>query len=207
MSQSLLQELMQALRVLPGVGKRTAQRMAFHVLQREPESARQLAQVMERALDQIRPCRACRTLTEQPLCNICSGSTRNSELLCVVETPADQMSIEDLGQYNGYYFVLHGHLSPLDRIGPKEIGVDQLLARVTELGVREVILATNFTLEGEATAGYLSSRLREQGVSSSRLAHGVPSGGELEYIDQGTLARAIAERRQLRDSTPDPTNE
>ena len=187
----LVERLMESLRVLPGVGPKTAQRMAMHLLERDRDGGRRLAAVLEQALEEVGYCRRCRTLTEEEICSICSSGRRDEALLCVVESPADQLAIEEAGGYRGRYFVLHGHLSPLDGIGPEDIGLEQLEARVAEGGVTEVILATNPTVEGEATAHYIAAQLSPHGVSLSRLAYGVPMGGELEYVDGGTLSRAF----------------
>ena len=187
----LVDRLMESLRVLPGVGPKTAQRMAMHLLERDREGGKRLADVMAVAIEEVGYCRRCRTLTEQDICTLCESARRDDAVLCVVESPADQLAIEDAGGYRGRYFVLHGHLSPLDGIGPEDIGLDQLEARVAEGGVEELILATNPTVEGEATAHYIASQLSPLGVKLSRLAYGVPMGGELEYVDGGTLSRAF----------------
>jgi len=192
----LLQQLMEALRCLPGVGPKSAQRMTFHLLERDPEGALRLAKALTEAVERVGRCSRCRTLSEDPLCPLCASQRRDRRLLCVVETPADVLAVEQSGAYAGLYFVLGGHLSPLDGIGPEEIGVDALLARARE-GVEEVILATNPTVEGEATAHYIGELLREQGVGVSRIAHGVPLGGELEYVDGSTLTRALAGRKPI----------
>lgn len=192
----LLQQLMEALRCLPGVGPKSAQRMTFHLLERDPEGALRLAKALTEAVERVGRCSSCRTLSEDPLCPLCASQRRDRRLLCVVETPADVLAVEQSGAYTGLYFVLGGHLSPLDGIGPEEIGVDALLARARE-GVEEVILATNPTVEGEATAHYIGELLREQGVGVSRIAHGVPLGGELEYVDGSTLTRALAGRKPI----------
>lgn len=187
----LVDRLLEALRVLPGVGPKTAQRMALHLLERDRDGGRRLAGVLAQALEEVGYCRRCRTLTEEEMCTLCASPRRDDGLLCVVESPADMLAIEDAGGYRGHYFVLHGHLSPLDGIGPEDIGLDQLDARLDEGGVEEVILATNPTVEGEATAHYIAEQLRERGMRLSRLAYGVPMGGELEYVDGGTLSRAF----------------
>lgn len=187
----LVEKLMTSLRVLPGVGPKTAQRMAMHLLERDRDGGRRLTAVLGEALERVGYCRRCRTLTEEALCALCESTRRDDALLCVVESPADQLAIEEAGGYRGRYFVLHGHLSPLDGIGPEDIGLDQLEARVAEGGVEEVILATNPTVEGEATAHYIAAQLSPHGVGLSRLAYGVPMGGELEYVDGGTLSRAF----------------
>ncbi|MDW5376699.1 recombination mediator RecR [Halomonas sp. HP20-15] len=187
----LVDRLLEALRVLPGVGPRTAQRMALHLLERERDGGRRLVEVLGTALEQVGYCQRCRTLTEEPTCVLCRSARRDGALLCVVESPADMLAIEDAGGYHGHYFVLHGHLSPLDGIGPDDIGLELLDARLDEGGVEEVILATNPTVEGEATAHYIAEQIRERGLRLSRLAYGVPMGGELEYVDGGTLSRAF----------------
>jgi len=187
----LVDRLLETLRVLPGVGPRTAQRMALHLLERDREGGRRLVTVLGEALERVGYCRRCRTLTEEPVCELCRSARRDASLLCVVESPADMLAIEDAGGYRGHYFVLHGHLSPLDGIGPEDIGLDQLEQRLDEGGVAEVILATNPTVEGEATAHYIAEQIRERGLTLSRLAYGVPMGGELECVDGGTLSRAF----------------
>lgn len=194
----LVDRLLEALRVLPGVGPKTAQRMALHLLERDRDGGRRLAEVLARALEEVGYCRRCRTLTEEAMCSLCTSTRRDEALLCVVESPADMLAIEEAGGYRGHYFVLHGHLSPLDGIGPEDIGLDQLDERLDEGGVEEVILATNPTVEGEATAHYIAEQLRERGMRLSRLAYGVPMGGELEYVDGGTLSRAFNGRLPFR---------
>ncbi|CAG2126607.1 Recombination protein RecR [Cupriavidus yeoncheonensis] len=196
-----LQALIEALRVLPGVGPKSAQRMAYHLLQHDREGARKLGDALRGAADHIRHCARCNTFTEQEICETCLDDRRDGSILCVVETPADQIMIEQTLTYRGKYFVLMGRLSPLDGIGPKEIHLDRLLARATDpdMGgpVSEVIVATNFTSEGEATAHYIGEMLKARGLKVSRLARGVPVGGELEYVDAGTIARAVMDRRNL----------
>lgn len=187
----LVDRLLESLRVLPGVGPKTAQRMALHLLERERQGGERLAAVLSQALAEVGYCRRCRTLTEEELCGLCSSTRRDERLLCVVESPADMLAIEEAGGYHGQYFVLHGHLSPLDGIGPDDIGLDQLDARLAEEGVDEMILATNPTVEGEATAHYIANQLIGREIRLSRLAYGVPMGGELEYVDGGTLSRAF----------------
>lgn len=196
MFSPLIDELIAALRVLPGVGPKSAQRMAFHLLERNRAGASNLAHALQRAVAQVARCRQCRTLTEQPLCRICANPRRESGILCVVENPADVLALEQAGSFNGLYFVLHGHLSPIDGIGPAELGMVELRERLQQ-GVQEMIVATGSTMEGEATAHYLGERARELGITASRIAHGVPMGGELEYIDGNTLAHALASRREL----------
>ncbi|MDI4637903.1 MULTISPECIES: recombination mediator RecR [Halomonadaceae] len=187
----LVDRLLESLRVLPGVGPKTAQRMALHLLEREREGGERLASVLAEALAEVGYCQRCRTLTEEEVCGLCRSTRRDERLLCVVESPADMLAIEEAGGYRGQYFVLHGHLSPLDGIGPEDIGLDQLEARLAEDGVDEVILATNPTVEGEATAHYIATQLTGRQIRLSRLAYGVPMGGELEYVDGGTLSRAF----------------
>jgi recombination protein RecR len=193
----LLNELIEALRCLPGVGAKTAQRMAFHVLERDRAGARQLAEKLEAAVERIGNCVRCRTFSEEKICALCASAARDATLLCIVETPADQLAIEQATGFRGRYFVLLGRLSPLDGLGPKELGLDLLAARLAEGEVREMIVATNPTVEGEATAHMLSGIARSAGVRATRLAHGVPLGGELEYIDRGTLAHAFGSRQNL----------
>ncbi len=199
MFSPLIDELIMALRCLPGVGPKSAQRMALQILEHDRPGAQRLAESLVKAVEGVKRCGRCRTLTEQPLCGICANERRDSSLLCVVETPADVLAIEQAGSYQGKYFVLLGHLSPIDGVGPEDIGIDQLLQLLRDEAVGEIILATNPTVEGEATAYYISERAREQGVPVSRIAHGVPLGGELEYIDGGTLAHAFASRRILQE--------
>ncbi|WP_281648682.1 recombination mediator RecR [Parendozoicomonas sp. Alg238-R29] len=195
----LIVQLMESLQCLPGVGPKSAQRMVLHLLERDREGAAKLSSALKEAVDGVGHCQRCRTLTEKDICDICTRPERGTGQLCVVETPADVLAIEQAGGFQGRYFVLMGHLSPIDGIGPDDIGVDQLLAQVAGDGIKEVILATNPTVEGEATAHYIASGLREKGVKVSRIAHGVPLGGELEYIDGGTLMHAFAGRRELVD--------
>ena len=192
-----LAALIEALRTLPGVGPKSAQRMAFHLLQDGRPGARALSEALASALDSVARCRRCRMLTETELCSICAAPQRDTALLCVVESPADVVAIESSGSYHGRYFVLMGHLSPLDGIGPEQLGVRELEALLAEGSVRELILATNSTVEGEATAHFLSELAVRRGVRASRIAHGVPVGGELEYVDGGTLAHALAGRQSL----------
>jgi len=197
MFSPLIDELMSSLRCLPGVGPKSAQRMALHLLERDKVGAERLAKSLQRAIDGVGRCTRCRTLTEQSLCGICRNERRDTSLLCVVETPADVLAIEQAGTYQGKYFVLLGHLSPIDGVGPEDIGVDQLLRLLQEEPIQEVILATNPTVEGEATAFYISERAKPLNVTVSRIAHGVPLGGELEFIDGGTLAHAFSLRRSI----------
>jgi recombination protein RecR len=192
-----LERLLQALRVLPGVGPRSAQRMAFHLLQHDRAGAGELGEALSAALTSVRRCAKCNNFTEEEVCALCRSPRRDAALLCVVETPADLAMVEQTLAYSGMYFVLMGRLSPLDGVGPRDIGLDRLLARTGEGEVREVILATNFTNEGEATAHYIAEMLRSRGVKVSRIAPGVPVGGELEYVDAGTISQALLERREI----------
>jgi len=193
----LIRRLMEALRCLPGVGNKTAQRMAYHLLERDRDGGRRLAQALLKAMDEVGKCRDCRTLCENDRCSLCASATRDTSLLCVVETPVDIDAIEQATDFRGRYFVLMGHLSPLDGIGPQQLGLDQLSERFAAGELKEVILATNPTIEGEATAQYISELAQERGIRTTRIAHGVPVGGELEYIDSGTLSHAFSGRREL----------
>ncbi len=194
----LIGRLIEALRCLPGVGPKSAQRMAYYLLERNRDGARRLAAALQDAADRVGRCESCRTLSESALCGLCAaGDRRNSAQLCVVEHPADVQAIEQTTSYQGLYFVLMGHLSPLDGIGPTDIGLDRLAGRFARGDVREVILATNPTVEGEATAHYIADIARQHGVRASRIAYGVPFGGELEYVDSGTLSHALAGRRDI----------
>lgn len=183
--------------MLPGVGPRSAQRMAYHLLQHDRPGAEELARALEGALASVRRCTRCNNFSEDEVCGLCRSSRRDAALLCVVETPADLATVEQTLSYSGMYFVLMGRLSPLDGVGPKDVGLDRLLARATEPEVREVILATNFTNEGEATAHYIAEMLRSRDVRVSRIARGVPLGGELEYVDVGTISQALLDRRGI----------
>ncbi len=194
---SRLAELIEALRALPGVGPKSAQRMAFHLLQEGRAGAQTLARTLEAALASVTRCRRCRMFAEQELCAICASPQRESALLCVVESPADVVAIEQSGSFRGRYFVLMGHLSPLDGVGPEQLGVRELEAILDEGAVRELILATNPTVEGEATAHFLAELALRRGLAASRIAHGVPIGGEIEYVDGGTLARALSGRQSV----------
>ena len=189
-----LARLIDALRALPGVGPKTAQRMAFHLLQAGRGGARTLAEALTVGLESIGRCRRCRMLTDAELCSICASTSRDTSLLCVVESPADVVAVEQSGSFRGRYFVLHGHLSPLDGIGPEQIGAREFEALLDSGEIREVILATNPTVEGEATAHFLGERTAQRRIKASRIAHGIPVGGELEYVDGGTLAHALAGR-------------
>jgi recombination protein RecR len=192
---SSLDFLSDALRRLPGVGPKSAQRIAYHLMQHDREGAAQLARALTQAVDRVHHCALCNTFTESDVCETCLDEERDTSLLCVVETPADQLMIEQTMTYKGLYFVLMGRLSPLDGIGPKDLHLDRLVIRATDGVVTEVVLATNFTNEGEATAHYISETLKQRGLSVSRIARGVPVGGELEYVDAGTIARAMLDRR------------
>jgi recombination protein RecR len=195
MSEPSLEALVEALRRLPGVGVKSAQRMAFHLLQHDRDGAQRLAASLNAAVANVRHCERCHTFTESPLCAICSDTTRDARQLCVVETPADQAALERTGSYRGYYFVLMGRISPLDGVGARDIGVQSLIERATDGITEEVIIATNFTAEGEATAHVLGEALRARGLRVTRLARGVPIGSELEYVDLGTIAHALVDRR------------
>ncbi|HEX5801971.1 MAG TPA: recombination mediator RecR [Azospira sp.] len=199
MNPSSLESLIEALRCLPGVGPKSAQRMAYYLLQRDRNGARRLADTLELALQAIRHCQRCNTFTEAEVCERCLSPKRDPSQLCVVETPVDMNMMEQSHAYNGLYYVLMGRISPLDGVGPRELKLDRLLTRVGDGIVKEVILATNYTNEGEATAHYLSELLKSRGIGVSRIARGVPVGGELEYVDSGTLAQAVRERRPLAD--------
>lgn len=188
---------MGALRCLPGVGPKSAQRMALYLLERDRVGAQRLADALQEALQGIGHCALCRNLSETEVCILCADSSRDHALLCVIETPADVLAVEQATAYRGVYFVLMGHLSPLDGIGPAELGLYRLEKRLASGEVREVILATNPTVEGEATAHYIANLARERGIRATRIAHGVPLGGELEYIDSGTLSHAFSGRREL----------
>ena len=194
---SLLEQLIEALRVLPGVGQKSAQRMAYHLLERERGGGEKLAEVLAQAMARIGHCARCRDFSESEVCPTCANASRDHAELCVVENPADRLAIEQATGYRGLYFVLQGRLSPLDGIGPAELGLDQLLTRLDEGKVRELIIATNPTVEGEATAHYLAQLARQANVRPSRLAHGVPLGGELEYVDRGTLSHAFGTRSEM----------
>ena len=192
-----IEALKQALRRLPGVGPKSAQRIAFHLLARDRDGARQIAEALRVALERVGHCRRCNDFSEDEICPVCASERRDRALLCVVESPADLSSIEQSSAYNGQYFVLMGRLSPLDGIGPDELGIHRLETLLDEGQVKEVILATNLTVEGEATAHYISELARARGIRATRIAYGVPVGGELEYTDRGTLARALTGRREV----------
>lgn len=197
MSSPLLEQLIEALRVLPGVGRKSAQRMAYHLLERERTGGQRLADVLAAAVDRIGHCAHCCDFSEDEICPTCASASRDVQQLCVVESPADRLAIEDATGYRGLYYVLQGRLSPLDGIGPAELGLDRLAARLAEGEVAEVIIATNPTVEGEATAHYIGQLARQHGIRPSRLAHGVPLGGELEYVDRGTLSHAFGTRSEM----------
>jgi recombination protein RecR len=198
LSQSdLLTQLIDALRCLPGVGQKSAQRMAYQLLERKREGGLRLAHVLQESLKRITHCKWCRDFTEREICAICASPTRDHSLLCIVETPADRLVIEQATGFRGIYFILQGRLSPLDGMGPRELGLDKLAERMAEEKISEMIIATNPTVEGEATAHYLAQMARQFEVKPTRLAHGVPIGGELEYVDRGTLAHAFGSRTHL----------
>lgn len=194
-----IEALIEGLRHLPGVGPKSAQRMTLHLLERDREGAQQIAEAIEAVLAKVKNCQQCRNFTELDVCEICSDSKRDSGLLCVVEAPVDVMAIEQSGSFKGHYYVLMGHLSPIDGIGPEQLGLDALCDRFATGTINEVILATNPTVEGEATAYYISERARDAAITVSRIAHGVPLGGELEYTDASTLAHALSGRTVVRE--------
>ena len=192
-----IDQLIEALRILPGVGVKSAQRMALQLLEKDRDAARKLASAIDEAADKVGRCAQCRTLTEHDLCDICSNPNRSESQLCVVESPADLYAIEQAGGYRGKYFVLLGHLSPIDGIGPEQLGIDKLIERLQSNSVDELILATNLTVEGEATAHFIADKAKALGVQVSRIAYGVPMGGELEYVDGGTLNMALQSRKTV----------
>jgi recombination protein RecR len=192
-----LEQLIDSLRCLPGVGPKSAQRMAYYLLQRDRKGASGLATALDTALQVVDHCKLCNTFSEQPTCPLCATDNRDKNLLCVVEMPTDLLMLENTHAYTGMYFVLMGRLSPLDGIGPKEIHLDKLIKRAQDGLVSEVILATNYTVEGEATAHYISELFKTRGIKTSRIARGMPMGGEIEYVDSGTLAQAMMERRSI----------
>lgn len=196
-SEPLLEQLIEALRCLPGVGPKSAQRMALHLLERDREGGRRLSATLAAAMERIGRCKLCRNLTEQELCRICANVQRDASLLCVVESPGDVLAIEQATGYRGRYFVLMGRLSPLDGIGPADLGLDELARRLDNSPPAEIIIATNPTVEGEATAYYLQRMAQKQGITVSRIAHGVPLGGELEFTDQSTIAHAFSSRQLI----------
>jgi recombination protein RecR len=191
-----LDKLVEALRCMPGIGKKSAQRIAYHLLERNRDGARHLAAVLSEAMDRIGHCRRCRIFSESEICKLCSSAKRDQSLLCIVESPADVYAIEEAG-YKGIYFVLMGRLSPLDGIGPEELGLDKLTELLDEGGIREVILATNLTVEGEATAHFVGQMVRSRNLRATRIAHGIPIGGELEYAGSSTISHALAGRREI----------
>ena len=193
----LLGELIDALRCLPGVGAKSAQRMAFHLLERERQGGLRLAAALESAMRDVGNCTRCRNFSETPVCSLCSSPSRDAQVLCVVESPSDLAAIEGATGYRGHYFVLLGRLSPLDGLGPDELGLPLLVERLGEGDIAEMIIATNPTVEGEATAHYIGQLARAAGIRATRLAHGVPLGGELEFVDRGTLAHAFGSRQSL----------
>jgi recombination protein RecR len=195
-SLPLLEQLIEAFRVLPGVGQKTAQRMAYHVLEREREGGKKLAEVLAKAIERIGHCAQCRDFSESDICAVCANGSRERQQLCAVESPADRLAIETATGFRGVYFVLQGRLSPLDGVGPRELGLDQLEARLKQGEVQELIIATSATVEGEATAHYLAQLARAHAVRPSRLAQGLPLGGELEYVDRGTLSHAFGTRTE-----------
>ncbi len=196
-SSPSLDALIEALTCLPGIGRKSAQRMALYLIDRNREGARAIADRIVAALDKVGHCEQCRNFSDQALCGICSNDKRNQRLLCVVETPADVLAIESAGSFDGRYFVLMGKLSPLDGVGPEQLGLDRLAEQLREQNIDEVILATNPTLEGEITARYIADLAAQQGIATSRIAHGVPVGGELEFVDGGTLSQAFSGRQKI----------
>ena len=193
---SIIDQLAEAFRCLPGVGPKTAQRMVLHLLERDRDGGKRLADRLNKAMDQVGHCQSCRNLSEQDLCDICSNSARDDSLLCIVETPADLLAIEQSASYRGYYFVLMGNLSPIDGIGPAELGIERLLTRCQQ-GVKEVIIALGSTVEGEATSHYISEVAKPLGIELSRIAHGIPLGGELDFVDGGTFSYALQGRKRI----------
>jgi len=197
MATPLIGQLIEALRCLPGVGPKSAQRMAYHLLERDREGARLLAEVLNEAVEKVGHCQQCRTLSETALCNLCASHNRDRSLLCVVESPIDVQAVMQATDYRGLFFVLMGHLSPLDGIGPEDIGLNELARRLDEGEVSEVILATNPTVEGEATAHYIAEMVNRRNIKATRIAHGVPMGGELEFVNSSTLSQAFTGRSQI----------
>ncbi len=196
MRSPLIDNLVEALRCMPGIGPKSAQRIAFHLLERNRNGARFLARSLSEAMDGVSNCKKCRDFTEEDICRICSSAKRDHSILCIVESPADVSAIEQSASYSGAYFVLMGKLSPIDGVGPGQIGLDLLEQRLQQEDIKEIILATNPTIEGEATAHYISEIAKKYRVKTTRIAHGVPLGGELEYVDGGTLAHAFTGRRE-----------
>ena len=199
MSNSLIEELIESLRCLPGVGPRSSQRMAYQLLERNRDGGHRLAAALSTAMDNVKHCNLCRTFTEDDRCNICNHQSRDQGKICVVESPSDVLAIENTASYKGLYFVLMGHLSPLDGIGPTELGLEDLEGRIKAENFKELILATNPTVEGEATAHYIYDLCRESNTEVTRIAHGVPLGGELEYVDGGTLAHSLSGRQRFQN--------
>jgi recombination protein RecR len=199
-SSPLIDQLIEAFRCLPGVGPKSAQRMTLHLLERNRAGGQKLSQSLTQALDKVGNCSQCRTLTEEAVCRICASPSRNPKICCVVESPADLFAIEQSGTFRGIYFVLMGHLSPIDGIGPDQLGIAQLLEKVKQGGIEEVIIACSSTVEGDATAYYIADQLQALGIIVSRIAHGVPVGGELEYVDGGTLMHAFSGRKIMEHS-------
>ncbi|SMF08552.1 DNA replication and repair protein RecR [Alteromonadaceae bacterium Bs31] len=197
MFSPLIDQLISALRILPGVGPKSAQRMALNLLEHNRDGAINLAEALQQAADSVTRCEQCRTLTEQASCSICANPRRDRSQICVVETPADVLALEQSAMFSGIYFVLLGKLSPIDGVGPKELGIDMLEERLITEKIEEVIIATNPNVEGEATSHYIAERAKKHGIKVSRIAHGVPIGGELEYIDGSTLAHALSSRREV----------
>lgn len=197
MFSPLIDELISALRTLPGVGPKSAQRMALYLLEHQKPGAERLAAALTQAVEHVARCQVCRTLSEQPVCRLCASQKRDNDVLCVVESPADVLAIEQSGTFSGRYFVLHGRLSPIDGIGPAELGLPDLVKRFDTEPPQEIIVATNPTMEGEATALYIAEKAHNVGIKVTRIAHGIPIGGELEYIDGGTLAHALSSRREI----------
>ena len=196
-SSTLVNQLIEALRCLPGVGPKSAQRMAYYLLERDRTGAENLSAVLDKAVKEVGHCEQCRSLSEQTLCDICVSTNRDRTTLCIVESPSDVQVIDQSTDFKGLFFVLMGHLSPLDGIGPEEIGLELLATRLDQGEVKEVVLATNFTVEGEATAHYISEMVNSRNITASRIAHGVPVGGELEYVNSSTLSRAFSSRQNF----------
>ncbi|MBF4990853.1 recombination mediator RecR [Methylophilus sp. QUAN] len=194
---AVLEQLISALRCLPGVGPKSSTRMAYHLLQRDREGAQKLAASLQQALDKLAHCDYCNNFSEHSVCGLCQDTSRDKSILCVVEMPTDLMMLENTRSYQGQYFVLMGKLSPMDGIGPKDIHLDTLLKRAQDSAIHEVIVATNFTSEGEATAHYIGQMLKSRGIRVSRIARGLPMGGEIEYVDSGTLSTALLERKSV----------
>ena len=194
---SLLNQLIQAFKILPGIGEKSAQRMAFHLLEKNREGGRNLAKVINESVENIRNCSECRNLTEDVVCHICLDEKRNKKLICVVESPTDVLAIENSGSFNGKYFVLMGRLSPIDGVTPQDLGIPKLIERIKSSDIDEIIIATSPTIEGDATSFYIKDQLNDNNILISRIAYGVPMGGELEYVDNTTLGRAIQGRREI----------